>query len=169
MADNVNYEVLVQEGSTQVSVDEPANIVTVDPDDPGLVSIALAGVVTSHTSLLAVWAHPDNLTTRVGQGRFYFPVAATLLGVSATVAEVPVGDDIVVDIHIGTPGGSDESIFTDQDKRVVIPDGLEVATETTDLDISAAAKGQYLRADIDQVGSTTPGAHLTVTVRYRIS
>lgn len=147
-----------------VAVTEPVSVVTVEEGNPAAVSVAVAGVITSHTSLLAVWAHPDTLSVRTGQGKFYFPVVATLIGVSITVGTAPVGADVIVDLNLdGT------TIFTDQANRPRILSGQTVSGETTLLDVTAVAKGQYLTADIDQIGSTVPGADLTVTVRYRIS
>lgn len=164
MADDVRFEVLIQDDTAlRVDIEEPTNTVTVDPDDPSLVSVATAGVVTSHTSLLAVWAHPDTLSVRTGVGLFYFPVAATLIGVSCTANGAPTGDDIIVDVN-----KNDVTIFTDQGNRPVIPDGLNLSGETTSIDDPAVDAGDYLSVDIDQIGSVIPGANLTVTVRYRL-
>lgn len=169
MADDIAYEIVVSETHPQVTVTEPTNEITVDADDPGLVSIAIAGVATSHTSLLAVWAHPDTLSVREGQGKFFFPVVGTILGVSATVGVAPVGSDIVIDIHRGGPSTPDESIFTNQANRPRILDGMDYVAEVSNMDITSTSVNEWLRADIDEIGSTTPGANLTVTVRYRIS
>lgn len=164
MADNLTYELLIQDDTAlRVDIEEPTNTVTVDADDPSLVSVAIAGATTTHTSLLAVWAHPDTLSVRTGEGLFYFPVAATLIGVSVTANGAPIGADIVVDVN-----KNDSTIFTTQANRPVIPDGLNVSGETTNIDDPAVDTGDYLSVDIDQVGSTFPGANLTVTVRYRL-
>lgn len=162
--DDVVYRVLINEDTgTRVDINEPANVVTVDEQDPSLVHVGIAGVSTRHTSLLAVWGHPDTLSARTGENKFYFPVAATLLGVSITVGTSPVGADIIVDIN-----KNDTTIFTNQTNRPVITPGQELSGETTNIDVTQVDAGDYLSVDIDQVGSSTQGADLTVTVRYRL-
>ena len=59
------------------------------------------------------------------------------------------------------------TIFSNQANRPTIA----AATTTDDanaIDLPNVAAGQYLTVDIDQVGSTTPGSDLSVTIIYSV-
>lgn len=73
----------------------------------------------------------------------------------------PVGASLIVDVN---RNGS--TIFVDQSHRPEIADG-ELTDLSTDIDDSLAASTDYFTVDHDQVGSTSPGSDLTVTMYYR--
>ncbi|MGH3372475.1 MAG: hypothetical protein ACRDPR_21015, partial [Nocardioidaceae bacterium] len=88
--------------------------------------------------------------------------AITITGVRANVGTAPVGASILVDVN-----KNGVTIFSTQSNRPTIP-----AAGTTDdadaIDLPAVSAGQFLTVDIDQVGSTTPGSDLTVTILYTV-
>jgi len=72
----------------------------------------------------------------------------------------PSGSDIIVDVN---KNGS--TIFTTQANRPTVPNGLNKGNISATPDIPSLAEGDVITLDIDQVGSSTPGADLTVEVR----
>ncbi len=79
--------------------------------------------------------------------------------VSANTA--PTGAAIIVDVNLnGT------TIFTTQGNRPQIADGANTG-ESSSIDVTSFADGDYLQADIDQIGSVISGADLTVHVIYQ--
>jgi len=73
----------------------------------------------------------------------------------------PVGASIIVDVN-----KNGTTIFTTQANRPEIADGSNEAESGTP-DVTSLSKNDRLDVDIDQVGSTTPGADLTVMVRCK--
>lgn len=89
------------------------------------------------------------------------------MGVTKTVSEVflsagtaPTGAAIIVDIH-----KNGVTIFTTQSNRPQIAAGANTGNTTT-IEVSSWADGEYFTMDIDQVGSTVAGANLTVHIVY---
>jgi hypothetical protein len=88
-----------------------------------------------------------------------------LTGADLTISEVrldigtaPTGSAAIVDIH-----ESGTTIFTNQANRPQIADGASNGSTTT-IDDANWATGNYLTIEVDQIGSTTAGADLTVTI-----
>jgi len=77
------------------------------------------------------------------------------------VQTAPVGASIIVDVN-----KNGTTIFTTQGNRPQIAAGANAAESGTP-DVTALAKNDRLDVDVDQVGSTTPGAVLTVMVRCK--
>lgn len=108
----------------------------------------------------AVFSRAGNIDVSTGAGRFVFPVAATIINVIISVGTAPTGSTIIVDVNLnGT------TIFTTQANRPAIAISGNTATSATP-NVTAAAAGNYLTVDIDQVGSTISGADLTVQVVF---
>ncbi len=78
--------------------------------------------------------------------------------VAVMVNTAPAGADLIVDVN-----KNGTTIFTTQSHRPVIADGANTG-ETLLIDVTAWADGEYLTFDVDQCGSDTPGADLTVCV-----
>lgn len=97
------------------------------------------------------------LVTLTGASRFYVEDAAAIGTVRASVGTAPTGAPVVVDVN-----KNGVTIFTNQAHRPSIAAGAHTATATPD--VTALVAGDYLTVDIDGVGSTTPGADLTVSV-----
>jgi hypothetical protein len=77
------------------------------------------------------------------------------------VQTAPVGAAIIVDVN-----KNGTTIFTTQANRPQIAAGAN-ADESGTPDVTSLAKNDRVDVDIDQVGSTTPGAVLTVMVRCK--
>ena len=86
-------------------------------------------------------------------------------GENKTISEVflsantpPTDSSIIVDIHKdGT------TIFTTQSNRPAIAAGANTGNTTT-IEVPIWAVGEYLKMDIDQIGSGTAGSDLTVHI-----
>ena len=108
-------------------------------------AFAVAGTLTTGTSVT-----PLLIATQ----------AQTISKVYVNVKTAPTGASIKVDIN-----KNGISIWnTTQANRVVIADGATSGTQTS-FDTTALVEGDVLTVDIDQVGSTTAGADITVTVK----
>jgi hypothetical protein len=83
-----------------------------------------------------------------------------LLGVYLDVATAPTGADLIVDLH-----KNGTTVFSTQSNRPRIVAGAYSGYSTV-LDVASWADGEYLTADIDQVGSTVAGSDLSVTIVY---
>lgn len=108
-----------------------------------------------------LFSREGNLTTLVGKARLYFPWSVTVINVRATVGTAPSGASIIVDVN---KNGS--TLYTTQSSRPTIAAGAFAsglqAPQTT-----ALTTTDYMTVDVDQVGSTVPGADLSVIVTYR--
>lgn len=126
-------------------------------DSDGREQVVLRNVATSVTT----FDQPGVLLVAVGQGRLRFPVAITLLSVTATAGTAPTGASIKVDLN-----KNGTTVFTTQGNRPTIAIGANASADQVP-DVTAIPADTDLTADIDQVGSTVPGSDLTVIVRYR--
>ena len=109
------------------------------------------------------WARNGQVTVTTGVSRYMFPYISTILGVSAMINTPPIGSDIILDVK-----KNGTTIFTTQANRPrIIAGANSTAAEVTNMNITSVAAGDYVTIDINQVGSTTPGADLTVFVRYQ--
>lgn len=86
------------------------------------------------------------------------PCSLTITSVRAICKTAPVGASIIVDIN-----KNGTTIFTTQDNRPTIADGETVESGTTP-DVTSLSEGDYLSLDVDQVGSGTAGADITVEI-----
>lgn len=102
------------------------------------------------------------LAVVVGQGRFYFPFAATILGVQASVGTQPTGSGVIVDVD-----KNGTTIFTTQANRPTISAATNVSAIKVP-DITTYAIGDYMSVDVDQIGSTVSGSDLTVVIQYAV-
>lgn len=95
-----------------------------------------------------------------GGGRWYNDTgqSLTIRSVRASVGTAPVGADLIVDVNIGGA-----SIFSPAN-RPTIPAGSNTSGAVTALATTTIPTGGYLTVDVDQVGSSTPGADLVVQI-----
>ena len=86
--------------------------------------------------------------------------ALTLREVHLAVNTAPVGAAVIVDVNLnGT------SIFASPADRPQVAAGAYAGSSVL-ISTSAWAENAYLTVDVDQVGSSAPGADLVVTVVY---
>lgn len=137
------------EGTLRLEDDSPAASQDyVDAHATGGAPNILAFSITGIVSVAAGTARIYNDTGR----------ALTIGTVRASVGTAPVGAALIVDVNLnGT------TIYTTQANRPSIASG-QVTDTAGDPDVATWPVGEYLTVDVDQVGTTTPGSGLTVTI-----
>src|SRR6266545_8352971 len=97
-----------------------------------------------------------------GALRWYPGHAVTITAVRASVGSAPTGASVIVDVN-----KNGVTIFSTQSNRPAIAAGT--VTDLADaINVPAVGAGEYLTVDIDQVGSSTPGSDLSVTILYTV-
>lgn len=108
-----------------------------------------------------IYTWPGNASVNTGALRIYFKRAATILNVYASCSTAPTGASLILDVNL-----NGVTIFTTQGNRPTI-----AAAGFTDLtnapNVTAVAAGDFLTVDIDQIGSTVPGADIIVAIEYQ--
>lgn len=107
------------------------------------------------------FSRAGNLATGVGTFRWYSKGSWTIIDVRATVGTPSTGADVIVDVN-----KNGTSIFpTNPRPTIVQTTNTIVATPNT----TALVDGDYITVDIDQIGSTTPGADLMVQINFQVT
>lgn len=101
------------------------------------------------------------LTVATGKSRIYLEGSYAVETIRVAVSTAPTGSTVLVDVN-----KNGTTLFTTQGNRPAIAISGFSATSNRP-DVKTFAAGDYLSADVDQVGSTIPGSDLTVTVRLR--
>ena len=118
----------------------------------GVLAVPIEAYTFSVTGAVAVAA---------GKSRIYLEGDYVVETVRAAVNTAPTGAALVVDVN-----RNGTTIYSDQGGRPSIAAGTNSATGNNPA-VTTLAAGDYLTVDVDQVGSATAGADLTVTVRVR--
>lgn len=127
-------------------------------DSSGVITV----ISTYAAEDLAVFNRDGTLTVTTGVKRFRFPFAATLINASAAVNTASSGASIIADVN-----KNGTTVFTTQGNRPTIAAGANATAADAVPDVTAIAAGDYLTVDVDQIGSGTAGAELSVVIRYR--
>ena len=107
------------------------------------------------------FGQPGTLATGVGASSFCFPFNATINGVVASVGTAPTGASVICDVNLnGT------TIFSTQANRPTIAAGTVKTSSMPTPNTTSISQFDLLSVDIDQVGSTVPGADLIVVISY---
>ena len=114
--------------------------------------------VTEEVFIVALSDETTDLTTGIGKASFHMPFAMTLTGVKANCTTAPAGATIIVDIN-----EAGNTIFSTQSNRPTIAIGATSAN-AAGIDDTALANDALITFDIDQVGSSTAGKGLKVTL-----
>lgn len=127
--------------------------VTITPNDPGdTITIATTGRFSASFSVAG------DVATGAGSHRWYAEEALTIVSVRASVGTAPTGAALIVDVN-----KNGTTVFTTQANRPQIAAGTN--TDLADaIDVTSLALGDFLTVDVDQIGSGTAGANLTVTI-----
>ena len=99
------------------------------------------------------------LTAAAGKAFVVAPYGGTIKKISASVGATSVGSSIIVDIN-----KNGTTIFTTQANRPTIAAAAVVATLAGTPNVVTFVAGDLLSVDLDQVGSSTPGSNLGVSV-----
>lgn len=105
--------------------------------------------------------HQGVLTTGNGTSRKYLQYAGDIVAVRASVGTAPTGASILVDVD-----KNGTTVFTTQTNRPTIL-ASTFTDDTTVIQAGTFAAGDYIRVDIDQIGSTIAGSDLVVDIYYR--
>ena len=103
------------------------------------------------------------LAAAAGKSRIYLESGYAVETVRAAVNTSPTGAGSAVTVDVNKNG---VSIYSNPADLPSIAAGSNTATGNAAAGVELA-QGDYLTVDIDTVGSTDPGADLTVTVRLR--
>lgn len=117
-------------------------------------------VAASPPRVQATFSKAGTLASGVGTHRWYNDSGKTLTikKIRASVGASPSGASILVDVNINAA-----TIFSTQTNRLTIASGGATATQTT-FNTTTISDGSYFTVDIDQIGSTTPGSDLVVSI-----
>lgn len=107
------------------------------------------------------FSRTGTLAVGAGTKRIYAPENRTITGIDIHCVTAPVGASLIVDVN-----KSGTTLFTTQTARPTIAAGNTVSLSNVPA-VTSWTSGSYLTVDIDQVGSTTPGAELTLVVHYK--
>lgn len=151
------WEVVTPQAATQAEAEAGAAIAT-RIWSPLRIAQAIAKLARQVETY--VFNVPGNVATQTGRSRIYLEAGFTVETIRAAVGTAPAGAALVVDVN-----KNGTTLFTAQGNRPQITPGNNTATGSPEV-IDLAA-GDYLTVDVDQVGSGTTGADLTVTVRLR--
>jgi hypothetical protein len=107
------------------------------------------------------YSYTGNVAVSVGSFRLYNDTGAawTITGIRTSVGVAPAGASIIVDVN-----KNGTTLFTTQANRPTIAAAANTSGNVTTMDVTSVAAGEYLTVDIDQIGSTTAGADLTVQI-----
>jgi len=111
---------------------------------------------------VAVFSRAGTLAVSSGQARYLMPRAGSVTGVVMSVNTAPTGASVICDLN---KNGS--TMFSTQANRPTISAAAFKTSSSATPNTKSFAAGDYLTVDVDQVGSTIPGADLVVVVSYR--
>ena len=101
-----------------------------------------------------------DLNTSTGKQAIRMPFAGKISYVTAALITAPVGASAIVDLH-----KNGTTMYTTQGNRPTITAGNTYVTATLP-DVLTWAAGDILQLEVDQKGSSTDGADLSVVVGY---
>lgn len=120
-----------------------------------------------HTQLtsgkrMLIFTVEGDLVVESAPFRFYNKtgITRTMTMVFLSVGTAPTGSGIWVDVN-----KNGTTIFTTQANRPYI-DASAYTGQSTNLDITSLADGDYLTVDVDGIGTTIPGSDLAVHIIY---
>lgn len=110
------------------------------------------------------FSNTGTLAVQTGTHRLYNDtgIAWTIISVRATVGTSPAGASVIIDVN-----KNGTTIFTTQANRPTIAAAANTSGKVTNMNVTSVADGEYLTVDVDQVGSTTNGADLTLQLEVQ--
>lgn len=99
------------------------------------------------------------LFTETGTLRMPLDASYMIVGVRLMAGTAPSGASILIDVN-----KNGTTIFTTQSNRPTIASGANAGGPGATPNVTALVAGDYLTVDIDQVGSTTAGSDLVVSI-----
>lgn len=116
---------------------------------------------TLQNQVLFPFSYTGTLVAGTGKSRLYNDTgrSLTIVAIRATVTTAPTGATVIVDVN-----KNGTTIFTTQGNRPTVAISGFTSGKVSNMDVTSLADGDYLTIDLDQIGSTVPGADLTVQV-----
>lgn len=141
--------------SGELRLDDDSPAASQDYVDSAITAAGVAGA-----PLILPFSYDGIVSVRTGADRVYNDTgrALTIGTVRASAAVAPEGQALIVDVH-----KNGTTIYTTQASRPQIAAGQQTGTGGTP-ELATWAAGEYLTVDVDQVGTTTPGSGLTLTI-----
>jgi len=104
-----------------------------------------------------IFSHPGDAEVTTGTAKYLEAVGIELSTVASTVGSAPSDASLIIDVML-----NGVSIFPTSQKPTIAP-GATTSSQATP-DTTTIPPGAVLTVNIDQVGSTEPGADLTVMI-----
>jgi hypothetical protein len=156
VVENSQIEVLGLEPDPPVEIivvgqSQVIRLIDTGKGDPGPMGPAGESVI--------VFEMPYNLYVTQSVRTYRFPFAGTILGVSGSLSQAPVGSPVIIDVNLnGT------TVFTDQNDRPQFADGID---DLPELPLNVPfVEGDRCSTDVDDIGSTFEGEDLAVYIRF---
>lgn len=109
------------------------------------------------------FTYPGTVAVATGAARMPVMVSCTIVKARAMVGTAPTGASLIVDLN-----KNGTTVFTTQANRPTIAISGNDSGAGTTPDVTSLVAGDYLTADVDQVGSTVAGADLVVLVQITV-
>jgi hypothetical protein len=122
-------------------------------------STAARGVAWVDNMTPVIFSVNGQLGVAAGVSRIGVEGNYTIKGVRARVDTAPTGTSIKVDVN-----KNGTTLWSTQTNRPDIAVSTNASSYVTNMNTTTLASGDYLTMDVDQIGSTIAGSHLTVTV-----
>lgn len=118
-------------------------------------------LATANIMKILPYSYLGSLAVSTGTFRLYNDTGATwtVNGIRASLGTAPAGASVIIDVN-----KNGTTLFTTQANRPTIAAAANTSGNVTNMDVTSVAAGEYLTVDVDQIGSTTAGADLTVQV-----
>lgn len=117
------------------------------------------GVTWVQNAIPLVLSAYGSLSVSTGVSRVGVEGNYTIAGIRARVNTAPTGASVIVDVN-----KNGTTIFSTQSNRPTIAASAFDSGYVTNMNTTTMAAGDYFTIDVDQVGSTVEGSHLTVTI-----
>lgn len=133
--------------------------------NPSSVDVSGATTPTFADGTLTTYVFADSsdpLTTTTGAQPLVLTGAGEIVDVRAVVGTAPTGSTLIVDVNV-----EGSSLWALQASQPTIAISGDDSGLTTPDQNATYADGDHITVDIDQIGSTVAGSHLTVTIRTR--
>jgi len=102
----------------------------------------------------------EELSVKTGDLYWQIVSPIEIMSVQAVIKTSPVGSKITLDVVKNEGATIADTLFTLE----IFPNDQTVQSNTSSKQLAA---GDYVRIDILQIGSTTPGSDLTVSFKYK--
>lgn len=155
-ADSLNFDIPAHTATAALPVD-PASTDTVRNKHVSNADIKNRPLSTDLETYLPPHGFWGTLAITTGKGRIPIFRAGTITNIRLAAGTAPTGASVVVVVKVN--GSTAATVTLTASSNAVLSSGLTIAV----------AAGDYLTADITQVGSTVAGADLTVSYLHKLS